>query len=200
MSYREISEFKWLALTLFIIALLLKVWISISDIFGISLIGGGLAIFVYSLILDIRCVERPRVIWDEERGIVATIHRWRVEVCAARLLGSVPLGIDLSHSARKVLQAMHSRYQNEEGGTLVFFISRPIGDGMTKVGMLVRRSAVRVPDTVAKVDNLTKLLVADVMILESAMRAAYPHLPVERAEKQDILTVNTGGIESSVPA
>lgn len=200
MNFREISEIKWLALSLFIIALLLKVWISINDTIGIALIGGGLAIYVYTLILDMRDIERPRVIWDEDRGIAANIHRWRVEVCAARLLGSVPLGIDLSHSARKVLQAMHTRFQNEEGGTLVFFISRPIGDGMTKVGMLVRRSALRFPDTVSKVDNLAKLLQADVMILESAMRAAYPHLPVERAEKQDILTVNTGGIESRVSA
>lgn len=200
MNYQNISEFRWLALTLFITTLVLKLSISIDDTIGIILIAGGLTIFVYTLILDIRDVERPIVIWDETRGIAASIHKWRVEVCAARLLGSVPLGIDLSHSARKVLQAMHSRFQNEEGGTLVFFISRPIGDGRTKVGMLVRRSALRFPDTVSKVDNLTKLLQADAMILESAMRAAYPHLPVERAEKQDILTVKTGGIESSASA
>jgi hypothetical protein len=40
---------------------------------------------------------------------------------------------------------------------------------------------------------------ADVMILEGAMRAAYPHLPVEKAEKHDILLVNKGGVESVVP-
>jgi hypothetical protein len=122
-----------------------------------------------------------------------------VEVCAARLLGSVPLGIDLSHSAKKVLQAMHSRFLSEEGGTLMFFISRPMGDGMTKVGMLVKRSALRLPSLLSRVDQLGKLLVTDAMILESSMRAAYPHLPVERAEKQDLLMVNKGGIESVVP-
>jgi hypothetical protein len=198
MRILDISELRWLALSLFIITLLLKVWISMNDILGNALIGAGLMIFVYTLILEMSAVQAIRVLWDDERGIVATLRTWSVEVCAARLLGSVPLGIDLSHSARRVLQAMHSRFQNEEGGTLIFFITRPVGDGMTKVGMLVRRSAFRLPNTVAKVDNLAKLILADVMILESAMRAAYPHLPVERAEKRDILMVNTGGIDTIV--
>jgi hypothetical protein len=199
LNFKNISELRWLALSLFVVTLILKIWLSLDDSMGIALIGAGLAIFLYTLILDMRLLESPRVLWDAERGIMATIRTWQVEVCAARLLGSVPLGIDLSHSARKVLQAMHSRFLNEEGGTLLFFISRPLGDGMTKVGLLVRRSAFRLSSLAPKLDQLTKLLMADVMILESAMRAAYPHLPVERAEKHDILMVNKGGIESIVP-
>ncbi|MHA1943577.1 MAG: hypothetical protein ACW96M_04185 [Candidatus Thorarchaeota archaeon] len=198
MRFFDISELKWFALSVFVTTLLLKIWISIDDLVGLTLIGAGLAIFVYALVLDLNSIDQPRVIWDEQGGFMVIIRPWRMEICAARLLGSVPLGIDLSHSARKVLQAMHTRFENEEGGTLVFFITRPVGNGLTKVGMLVRRSALRIPNTVSRIEHLSKLIMADVMILESAMRAAYPHLPVERAEKGDILMVNTGGLESSV--
>ena len=146
MKFFDIPELKWLALSVFVTTLLLKIWISMDDIVGLALIGAGLTIFVYALVLDIKSIEQPRVIWDEQRGFMAIIRPWRVEICAARLLGSVPLGIDL----------------------------------------------------VSRIEHLSKLIMADVMILESAMRAAYPHLPVERAEKGDILMVNTGGIETSV--
>jgi hypothetical protein len=189
---------KWLILSLFSTTLLLKILISPNDLLGISLIGSGLLIYALVMFLEYRSGYVPNVLWNEQRGFVAIIRPWRVELCAARLLGSVPLGIDLSHSARKVLQAMHTRFENEEGGTLVFFINRPIENELTKVGMLVRRSAIRLPNTRSKLEQLSKLLLADVMILESSMRAAYPHLPVERAEKQDILMVNTGGMENSV--
>ena len=189
---------KWLVLSLFVTTSLLKIWISPNDFLGISLIGGGLLIYAIVLFLEYRSGYVPNVLWDEQRGFVAIIRPWRVELCAARLLGSVPLGIDLSHSASKVLQAMHTRFENETGGTLVFFINRPIGNESTKVGMLVRRSALRLPNTRSKLEQLSKLMLADIMILESSMRAAYPHLPVERAEKQDILMVNTGGMETGV--
>ena len=189
---------KWLILSVFTTTLLLKIWISPNDLLGILMIGTGLLMYALVLFLEYRSNYVPNVLWDEQRGFVTIIRPWRVELCAARLLGSVPLGIDLSHSARKVLQAMHTRFENEEGGTLVFFINRPIENESTKVGMLVRRNAVRLPNIRSKLEQLSKLLLADVMILESSMRAAYPHLPVERAEKQDILMVNTGGMVTSV--
>ena len=123
------------------------------------------------------------------------------DIAGLSLIGSgvlIYVGV-LSHSANKVLQAMYTRFENEEGGTLVFFINRPVGNESTKVGMLVRRSSLRLPNTKSKLEKLSKLMLADIMILESSMRAAYPHLPVERAERQDILIVNTGGLETSVP-
>jgi len=189
---------KWLALSVITTTLLLKIWTTPYDLTGLALIGTGLLIYVAVLYLDYRSSYDPNVLWDEQRGFVAIVRPWRVELCAARLLGSVPLGIDLSHSASKVLQAMHTRFQNENGGTLVFFITRPIGNELTKVGMLVRRSRLRLPNTRMRLEQLSKLMMADIMILESAMRAAYPHLPVERAEKQDILIVNTGGLQTNV--
>jgi hypothetical protein len=189
---------KWLALSVITTTLLLKIWIMPNDLTGLALIGTGLLVYVAVLYLDYWSSYNPNVLWDEQRGFVAIVRPWRVELCAARLLGSVPLGIDLSHSASKVLQAMHTRFQNENGGTLVFFITRPIGNELTKVGMLVRRSALRLPNTRLRLEQLSKLMMADIMILESAMRAAYPHLPVERAEKQDILIVNTGGLQTNV--
>jgi hypothetical protein len=189
---------KWLALSVITTTLLLKIWIMPNDLTGLALIGTGLLVYVAVLYLDYWSSYNPNVLWDEQRGFVAIVRPWRVELCAARLLGSVPLGIDLSHSASKVLQAMHTRFQNEKGGTLVFFITRPIGNELTKVGMLVRRSTLRLPNTRLRLEQLSKLMMADIMILESAMRAAYPHLPVERAEKEDILIVNTGGLQTNV--
>ncbi|MHA2081163.1 MAG: hypothetical protein ACW99H_08475, partial [Candidatus Thorarchaeota archaeon] len=100
---------KLLALSLFAATFLLKLWISPSDLTGLSLIGAGLLIYSVVLFLEYRSSYVPNVLWDEQRGFIAIIRPWRVELCAARLLGSVPLGIDLSHSARKVLQAMHTR-------------------------------------------------------------------------------------------
>lgn len=190
---------KLLMLSLFVTTLLLKFLISPNDVMGIGLIGAGLVIYSFALYLEYNLSYDPNVLWDEQHGFIAIIRPWRVEICAARLLGSVPLGIDLSHSARKVLQAMHTRFENEKGGTLVFFINRPLGNESTKVGMLVRRSALRLPNTNTKVQQLSKLMLADIMILESSMRAAYPHLPIERAQKQDILMVNTGGLVTHVP-
>ncbi|MFW9808791.1 MAG: hypothetical protein ACFFE6_05340 [Candidatus Thorarchaeota archaeon] len=185
---------KLLALSLFATTLLLKIWLSPDDLTSIILIGGGVLVFVLVLFLEYKSSYIPNVLWDEQRRFVAIIRPWRVELCAARLLGSVPIGIDLSHSARKVLQAMHIRFENEEGGTIVFFINRPIRNESTKVGMLIRRSAFRLPNTRIKLEKLSKLMLADIMILESSMRAAYPHLPVEPAEKEDILIANTGGL------
>ena len=190
---------KWLILSLFITTLLLKIWISPHDFTGITLIGVGLLIYSFVIFLEYRPGSVPTVLWDDEKGIVAIIRPWRVEICASRLLGSVPLGIDLSHSGGKVLQAMHTRFENEKGGTLVFFINRSLGVESTKVGMLVRRSALRLPNIRSSLEKLTKLMLADIMILESSMRAAYPHLPVVEASKQDILMANTGGLETYVP-
>lgn len=190
---------RWLILSLFITTLLLKIWISPYDFAGIALIGVGLLIYGFMMYLEDRSSYVPTVLWDDEKGFVAIIRPWRVEICAARLLGSVPLGIDLSHSASKVLQAMHTRFENEKGGTLVFFINRPLGVESTKIGLLVRRSAVRLPNIRSPLEKLTKLMLADIMILESSMRAAYPHLPVVEAKKQDILMANTGGLETYVP-
>ncbi len=198
MKIIDIPGLKWLTLSVFVTTLLLKVWISPNDLTDVALIGTGILIYSVFLYLDYKSSYNPNILWDEHRGFIATIRPWRVELCAARLFGSVPLGIDLSHSATKVLQAMHTRFENEKGGTLVFFITRPVGNELTKVGMLVRRSSLRLPNTRSKVEQLSKLLIADIMILESAMRAAYPHLPIERAEKQDVLIVNTGGLESNV--
>ncbi|MFW9835400.1 MAG: hypothetical protein ACFFEK_15475, partial [Candidatus Thorarchaeota archaeon] len=174
---------RWLILSLFITTLLLKIWISPYDFAGIALIGVGLLIYGFMMYLEDRSSYVPTVLWDDEKGFVAIIRPWRVEICAARLLGSVPLGIDLSHSASKVLQAMHTRFENEKGGTLVFFINRPLGVESTKIGLLVRRSAVRLPNIRSPLEKLTKLMLADIMILESSMRAAYPHLPVVEAKK-----------------
>ena len=126
MKILDILGLKWLALSVFVTTLALKIWITPNDVIGIALILAGLSIYTLVLFLDSKSSYDPNVLWDEERGFIATIRPWSVEICAARIFGSVPLGIDLSHSAKKVLQAMHSRFENEEGGTLVFFIIESI--------------------------------------------------------------------------
>jgi len=38
-------------------------------------------------------------------------------------------------------------------------------------------------------------LLDDVEVLESAMRSAYPHTPIERADLRDMALVNAGGFD-----
>ena len=83
--------------------------------------------------------------WDSSRSSVAIIRRWYVEVCSLRLIQSVPLGIDLSHSASKVLMAMKTRYLEEAGGAVEFVLCRPLGPTRTRVGFMVSRKGYRLP-------------------------------------------------------
>lgn len=189
------SDLKWITLTIFLAAFLLKIYLVPTDYLGLAIIGVGLACLLITLVWSIASLPEPNIYWDERRGISAIFRFWSVEVNSARLLASVPIGIDLSHSAKKVLQSMYTRFMNESGGELVFFITRPLGNQSTKLGFLVRRRAIRLWNGFKNVENLSKKLVTDTTILERAMRAAYPHLPVEVASFQDIVKTITGGLE-----
>jgi hypothetical protein len=196
MRLHDMPEVKWMTLSVFLVVLMLKFYLAPTDLLGLGITGAATGIFVLSMILLYINVPRPDVFWDKERNLVAILRPWTVEVCSARLLSSVPIGIDLSYSGNKVLRSMYTQFSSKPGGTLVFFITRPIGNQSTKIGFLIRRRGLRLWNGVQMVDRLAKKLVAEALILERSMRSAYPHLPVEIASFDDIVKVTTGGIET----
>jgi hypothetical protein len=192
----DLHEVKWIGLSLLAIIFGLKVYLSPDDLLGISLTGVGLAMYIVALLIHLSSMSQPQVLWDAGRGIVSIIRPWTVEVASARVLSSVPVGIDLSHSGRKVLQSMYTRFSDNPGAVLVFFINRPVDNCSTKVGYLVRRRGLKLRNGLGQVNNLAKTIATDVMILERSMRAAYPHLPISSASFQDIITTTAGGLET----
>jgi len=200
MRLHDMPELKWITLSIVVTTLILKIYLTPTDFLGLIIAGAAVSVFSISLIMLLTNLPEPEVFWDKERNLVAILRPWTVEVCTARLLSSVPIGIDLSHSGRKVLQSMYTRFLNKAGGTVVFFITRPRDNRSTKIGFLVRRRGLRLWNGMQTIDRLVKQLVADAMILESSMRSAYPHLPVEHASFDDIIKTTSGGIETHAVA
>jgi hypothetical protein len=196
MRLHDIPELKWMVLSVLLVVMMLKFYFTPEDIVGQAISGAAVGVFGIVLILLLFNLPRPDVFWNNERHQAAILRPWTVEVCSAILLSSVPIGIDLSHSGRKVLRSMYSRYRSMPGGAVVFFITRPIGNQSTKIGFLVRRRSLRLWNGIQMIDRLAKKLAADVLILEKTMRSAYPHLPVVKASFEDILKVASGGIET----
>jgi hypothetical protein len=156
---------------------------------AISIVSAGL------IVLSWKNDKLPFVMWDEDRGVLAILWSFSLEVLAGRLMTSVPIGVDLSHSASKVLRALHTQFDGKKKGEVRFFLCRPAGDGVTRAGMLVARRSMRFLDGVKKASAIAADLITDAMVLESSMRAAYPHMPIERAGLDDLLMVTSGGIE-----
>ncbi|MFW9850806.1 MAG: hypothetical protein ACFFF4_16890 [Candidatus Thorarchaeota archaeon] len=194
MSKVESLNLQWL-----ISAALAAAWgISLSlqqTIDQIVITMAGMATLLLFLYVFSNRAEEPRILWDRNRGVLGIIRCWDVEVCSLRLFASIPLGIDLSHSATRVLSAMTTRYQEESRGTLEFVVCRPLGNSGTRVGFMVSRRGVRLPDGLTRLGNLAEHLHEDVLLLESAMRAAYPHTPIVSANVQDIELIRRGGVE-----
>ena len=194
----EHSEFAWIFVATLVITWTARIFLMqhlLAESF-LSFLGLLLVIALVWMISSHK--SNPTVLWDIETGTLAILRKWSVEVLSARLMGSVPIGIDLSHSAKKVLRSVYSRFSSGPAAEVVFFVARPLGNNRTRVGFLVKRSRLLVLNGIREVDSLRKQLVKDVAILESAMRAAYPHLPVTRAGLDDMIMTSTGGIESNV--
>ena len=196
MRLHDTPELKWMTFTVFLSVLLIRFYYAPTDILGLAISGAAVGIFVVVLSLLLTNLPKPDVFWDKERSLAAILRPWTIEVSSARLLSSVPIGIDLSHSGQKVLQSMYTRFSDKAGGTIVFFITRPKGNQSTKIGFLVRRRGLRLWNGMLMIDRLAKKLAVDILILERSMRASYPHLPVEVASFKDILKVTTGGLET----
>ncbi len=194
-NYRDIEWAKWVLPAALIIA-----WISralIAPVQGIiieSALGIGLTALVVSIFIF---WQRPMtVLWDEATGIMAILRTWTIEVQAGCLLSSVPLGIDVSLSASRVLQAMSERFSKESLCELRFFVCRPLGNSSTLAGMQVVRRSLRLLNGVRAVQKISEKLHDDVITLESAMRSSYPHTPIDRAGLYEMQLVNTGGVVS----
>ena len=155
----------------------------------------GLFLLLVALVIYLKGREKNLLLWNNDTGILATVKPLTVEVCAARLMTSVPLGIDLSYSAGRVLEAMTIRFNEEKNTELRFFVCRPLGRGVTRVGMMVVRQAPSMRRLASVIENLSEKVLEDVMVLESALRAAYAHMPISRAELEDITLINSGGVD-----
>jgi len=156
----------------------------------------GFTVTVAIMIILKRTNRRPSVLWNEPDAVLMLLGPWKVKACAARLMTSVPLGIDLSRSAWRVLQSMHPAMSDSSNGTLGFFVCRPLDQGPTRVGMMVMRTRYRLGNNGRRISELTEKVLNDVRTLESAMKAAYPHMPIEKAGLADVMTIVQGGVQS----
>ncbi|MFW9920311.1 MAG: hypothetical protein ACFFED_11975 [Candidatus Thorarchaeota archaeon] len=166
-----------------------------QSIEGLVLSIAGMASLLVAIYAYTRVDSGIKLYWDDSRHVLSIIRRWKVEVTALRLFQSVPLGIDLSHSANKVLSSMRSRYQGEPDGTLQWVVCRPLGSSKTRVGFMVSRQGTRLPTGIRRMELLSDMVLEDAFVLESAMRAAYPHTPIVDASVEDIELIRRGGIE-----
>jgi hypothetical protein len=136
----------------------------------------------------------PSIQWNEEIGVMLSHKRWVTEISAASIFTSVPLSIDVSHAGSRVLRAMSTRMKDKRGGEVRFFVCRPLEIGPTTVGYTVVRRTPRHLLTARRLRKMADTVFADNSILESAMRAAYPHTPIRRANRHELAGLSYGGI------
>ncbi|MFX1370039.1 MAG: hypothetical protein ACFFAY_15710 [Promethearchaeota archaeon] len=196
MKWFERTDVKWMVILALVGAWILRILMTTSMLLDLAVSILGLTFVVLGVYLHRNAAKTPQLFWDESSSTLGVIRGWTVEAVSARLMGSVPIGIDLSHSARKVLQAVYARYLDGPSAELSFFVCRPLGSSPTRVGMIVKRKTLRFWNGVSRIDLLKDQVVNDAAILESAMRAAYPHLPVTKAGRDEVLMVLAGGIDS----
>jgi len=196
MRWRHLSYLRWVILTS----------VAAGAVASLLLGGSGSEALVVVLTVLLALVtgllwsgeSEPLVLWDGDLGVLALIRRWSVEVQSGRLLTSVPLGIDLSRSAVRVLRAVHPRLIDGPDASLRFFVIRPLSESSTIVGFVVVRRALRLFNGVGRVTSLYEEVASDAAVLESALHGAYPHTPVRRAELPDLLSVASGGVHQVV--
>ncbi len=193
MNVRNLRFYKYYVLGSLVLAFVFRYLIISQDIVSTLEVAGILAIVIVLAIYSGRLSGRPELLWNDALGVMTVLRPWRVEVSAARLITSVPIGIDLEHSAVQVLRAMYSRALGKNVA-IKFFVFRPLGNGPTRIGMMVTHYALRLTNGVARASKLAKKVIEDASVLESAMRASYPHVPIVRAGVEEILSVYSGGV------
>ena len=156
----------------------------------------GMALLVLAISLYYMGRTKVQAYWDNSRGVLGLVRPNTVEVLSGRLFDKVPQGIDLSHSASKVLGSMSEHFDDEPGGTLEFVMCRPLKEGPTRVGFIVKRNGMRTQNTKKRLERLTNQLEESAQILESSMRAAYPHTRVKEAGRRDMLLITSGGVDT----
>ncbi len=168
-------------------------WIQQSIIPSLEVVM-GLALLLMLILIFTNSRRSTTVLWNAPYGVLAILYNWTVEVISIRQLGSVPMGIDLTHSAERVLEAMSTHYEPNERAFVRFFISRPLNSDTTRVGFSVHRKNLRILNGVAKATKMSESLAVDVEVLESAMRAAYPHVAVIPASDNETRMITSGGV------
>lgn len=194
-SYRDIEWVKWPLSSAVLVAWIFRILLApVQSIIIESLLGIILTTLVVLIYLFWR--RHVKVLWDEARGIMVILRTWTVEAQAGCLLSSVPLGIDVSYSAKSVLKAMNEQFTKENQCELRFFVCRPLGNSSTLAGMQVVRRSLKLMNGAGVAKKLSEKVYEDVTTLESAMRSSYPHTPIDRAGLYEMRLVNTGGIVS----
>ncbi|TXT55236.1 MAG: hypothetical protein BAJATHORv1_40146 [Candidatus Thorarchaeota archaeon] len=190
--YSKKKNYFWSFVTGSLVGFVLYVFLN-QTIFDVVIGVMGIGIGIGIILLWTQ-LFKAKIMWSETHGCLAINRKYTVDVYAGCIMTSVPLGIDLSRSARKVLRAIATRMKNDIDCEISFFVIRPVHKFQTRVGLLVSRNTFRLVNGLTQSDSLLKQLNQDVMTLESALRAAYPHTPVERASADDLLLVTTGGV------
>ncbi len=155
------------------------------------------AVLSTAVALLIRSDYSPVVLWNPRLKTMAVIRRWSVEVSAGCLFSSVPMGIDLSRSAKFLLRTLHGLFGRGENSSLRFFVVRPLGDEPTRVGLMLTRRMLCLGNVTSKVASLAETVSRELTSLESAVRSVYPHTPVDIADRDDLIHVYSGGAPSA---
>ncbi|MGY5852434.1 MAG: hypothetical protein RTU92_02580 [Candidatus Thorarchaeota archaeon] len=199
MAWYDSSLIKWVLPGALILSWSIRLWFSQDPLVLVETTVGLVVLFLL-VTTYVRARGDTRLLWDESSAIMISLRPWTVEVSSAKLMTSVPIGIDLTKSASRVLRAMEARYDDENDGEVRFFVSRPLGRGSTLIGMQVMRRGLRLFNGISRADGLREQLTEDTLILEGAMKSAYPHMPIKTATLEDMLMVNSGGVESIATA
>lgn len=138
---------------------------------------------------------RSAVLWDKGGKMLMYLRPWHIEVYSARLFSSIPIGIDLSHSSVRVLEAMGLHAKDWAKFELRFVIVRPMSSSNTIVGMLVIGRGIRTLRTRRHLESLVKRVEIASYVLEGAMRAAYPHTPITKATLRQMILMINGGVD-----
>ncbi len=141
---------------------------------------------------------RSVIFWDKGGKMLVNLRPWHIEVYSARIFSSIPIGIDLSHSSAKVLEAMSLHAKDWAKFELRFVVVRPMSSSSTTVGMMVIGRTSRIFGVGRFLDSLVKKIEIVSYVLEGAMRAAYPHTPITKATLDQMMLMVNGGVEIEV--
>ncbi len=196
MNLQNLTLYKWYILVALSLAFVARFVIIGQDLVSTVEVSLSLGFVIFLALYTRSLGGRPEIIWNDQLGVIALLRPWTVEVSAGRLITSVPLGIDLEHSAVKVLRSLYQSTINSKNTSVKFFVVRPFSEGATRVGMMVTARAVRLHNGVARASNLAKSVNELAAVMEGSLRAAYPHAPIMRAGLDDLLGVYSGGVHA----
>ncbi len=185
--------FRYIAPSAIILACTLRViYDSSLNNMSYSLVCSAILLAIVAVYLRSR--KRIILLWNEERGQLAIIRPTSIQIVSMMLFGSVPIGIDLSRNAAGVLRAMYQVLRTgTHHGELRFVLYRPVDNGPSRLGFMVVRSMGNIASDIKAVSKLSDEVLEDSIVLRSSMNASYPHVPVIRADKSDMLSALSGG-------